>query len=834
MQMSSEPILRIGGLRQPASFKEHLRSLRLDIPCDLDLQHADNSPLRWPLERGGIRIDNRIAVQPMEGWDAEPDGTPSASTLRRWQRFGSSGAKLIWGGEAVAVSSEGRANPNQLVMAAHTETGIARLRCALIDEHRQRTGSEQGLVIGLQLTHSGRYCRPNCHNRGEPRILYSHPILDRRIPSNARLLSDEEIVAIISDFHAAAKLAWNMGFDFVDVKHCHGYLGHEFLSAHTRTGEYGGNFENRTRFLREVVKGIRAQVPRLKIAVRLSAFDTVPFRPDPDRAQDHKSGPGIPENYNSLTPYRWGFGVNAQNPLETDLREPIQFLSLLKELGITLVNITAGSPYYTPHIQRPALYPPSDGYEPPEDPLYEVAHLMAVTRELKQRFPEMIFVGSAYTYLQQFLPYVAQAAVREGWVDCVGIGRMVLSYPELLWDASGNQPIEHKRICRTFSDCTTGPRNGLPSGCYPLDSHYKKSEFAVRLKNAKDNTRRQLRTAEPTSGIESLFEKRKLRRKVEGIAAALLPYEPNGEVAVEPFVQHLIATHRSGLMNAVNMDTGYGNYLSDSEKRAVLGWTREALGKSVPFVAGAYIDNGAGAPADLYRQQIEGILEFGGIPILFPSKQLHGKSAREKEKVYREVCRGCGQVLAFELGPMFADCGEIFDEETVRRIMDIPEITGMKHSSLSRKLELERLVLRDRHRPDFRIYTGNDLGINMIEYGSDYLLGLATLAPEKFADRDRLWESGDAAYYEVSDALQYLGNVVFRNPVPAYKHSAAVFLHMTDRIPSDRTHPQNPQRPEWEREILRDCWRRLFPEQPGSCPNGGGPVRKELGDKVQR
>lgn len=155
-------------------------------------------------------------------------------------------------------------------------------------------------------------------------------------------------------------------------------------------------------------------------------------------------------------------------------------------------------------------------------------------------------------------------------------------------------------------------------------------------------------------------------------------------------------------------------------------------------------------------------------------------------------------MLAFELGPMFADFGEIFDEETVRRFMDIPEILGMKHSSLNRLLELERLSLRDKHRPDFRIYTGNDLGINMIEYGSDYLLGLATLAPEKFAERDRLWERGDPAYYELSHALQYLGNVVFRGPVPAHKHSAAIFLHMTGRMPSERTHPRNPHRPEWE------------------------------------
>jgi len=233
------------------------------------------------------------------------------------------------------------------------------------------------------------------------------------------------------------------------------------------------------------VQGLRAEVPKLKIAVRFSAFDSVPFRPDPDRSDDQRLGPGILEDYEHLIPYRWGFGLNPQNPLEPDLGEPIAFLSLLQELGITLVNITAGSPYYNPHIQRPALYPPSDGYQPPEDPLFGVARLMTATQTLKQRFPGLIIVGSAYSYLQDFLPNVAQAAVREGWVDCVGLGRMVLSYPELLWNASETGSIDHKRICRTFSDCTTAPRQGLPSGCYPLDSYYKKSEEAARLATAK-------------------------------------------------------------------------------------------------------------------------------------------------------------------------------------------------------------------------------------------------------------------------------------------------------------------------------------------------------------
>ncbi len=309
--------------------------------------------------------------------------------------------------------------------------------------------------------------------------------------------------------------------------------------------------------------------------------------------------------------------------------------------------------------------------------------------------------------------------------------------------------------------------------------------------------------------ISSIVQRQRPGRKVQGIAAALLPFEADGRIAVEAFQNHLRATQRCGLINAVNMDTGYVNYLSEGEKLDVLRWTREALGKDAPFVGGAYIEGQTGDIVELYRKQMDAIVAHGGIPILFQTSRLHGKSSSEKASIYAEVCRGYPHVLAFELGQMFAPNGEIFDEETFRRLMDILEIKGIKHSSLDRLIELERLALRDAHRPDFRIYTGNDLGINMIEYGSDYLLGLATLAPEKFAERDHLWEIGEAGYYALSDALQYLGNVAFREPVPAYKHSAAVFLHLAGRIPTDLTHPKNPKRPAWEAEMLRDCAKRL-------------------------
>jgi 2,4-dienoyl-CoA reductase-like NADH-dependent reductase (Old Yellow Enzyme family) len=315
--------------------------------------------------------------------------------------------------------------------------------------------------------------------------------LDKRlgIQDDYPLLTDGDIREIIENFQRAALTAHQAGFDFVDIKHCHGYLAHELLSAHTRPGDYGGSLDNRTRFLREIVAGIRGLVPGLRIGVRLSAFDTVPFRPDTNRSALGKPGRGVPEDFSELLPYRWGFGVNAQNPLEPDLTEPMQFLSLLGDLGINLVNISAGSPYYNPHLQRPALYPPSDGYESPEEPLLGVAQQMQVTRTLKQKFPHLIFVGSAYTYLQDFLPYVAQAAVREGWVDCVGLGRMILAYPTLPIDVIRGTALRRKQVCRTFSDCTTAPRNGLPSGCYPLDKDYRESNAAIRLKHVKGRQR---------------------------------------------------------------------------------------------------------------------------------------------------------------------------------------------------------------------------------------------------------------------------------------------------------------------------------------------------------
>ncbi len=465
-------IKRVAQLKTPADLRAHLQSVGADIPFDDAL--TPNGPLAQPITVHGRVVGNRFAILPMEGWDGTPDGRPSDLTVRRWRRFGRSGAKLIWGGEAVAVRPDGRANPNQLVINPANLSDLAKLRETLVAEHKAAFGRTDDLLVGLQLTHSGRFARPNDKKRIEPRILYPHPVLNRKfgLAPDHPVMSDTEVSQLVADFVTAAKLAADAGFEFVDVKHCHGYLGHEFLSAVDRPGTYGGSFENRTRFLTEIVQGIRATSPKLDIGVRLSMFDFVPYKPGADNT-------GVPETWGD-GPYRWAFGGDGSGG-GTDLSEPIAFLKLLSSLGIKLVCTSAGSPYYNPHIQRPAVFPPSDGYLPPEDPLVGVARQLAVTAKLKAAVPDLLFVGSGYTYLQEWLPQVGQAAVGRGMADFVGLGRMVLSYPDLPADVIAGREVQVKRICRTFSDCTTAPRNGLVSGCYPLDPFYKTRPEAQQL-----------------------------------------------------------------------------------------------------------------------------------------------------------------------------------------------------------------------------------------------------------------------------------------------------------------------------------------------------------------
>jgi 2,4-dienoyl-CoA reductase-like NADH-dependent reductase (Old Yellow Enzyme family) len=476
--MSSYP--KVAQLKTVGALRDRLAQLHLELPVDdRPLTAQEGSPLAEPIRLGPHQVGNRWVIHPMEGWDANRDGSPSEHTLRRWRNFGRSGAKLIWGGEAAAVQPDGRANPHQTMAIPENRNGLQTLLQQLLDTHRQEFGQTDDLLVGLQLTHSGRFSRP-LGKALQPRIACHHPLLDAKFgidPHDQSVVwTDEDLYRLIDNYVQASRLAADVGFQFVDIKACHGYLLHEFLGARTRAGPFGGELAGRTQLLRTIVGRVHDEVPGLSVVVRLSAFDTLPFQSGPDAGQ--------PMNW-SGGEYLYGFGLSERDPASIDLTEPIALMRQLQQLGVLAVNVSGGSPYYNPHVQRPAIFPPSDGYRPPEDPLVGVVRQIQVARDCKQALPDLPMVGTGYTYLQEFLPHVAQAVVRAGWIDMVGLGRMVLSYPELPRDVLHRGRWQRNKVCRTFSDCTTAPRNGLISGCYPLDAYYKAMPQAETLKQLK-------------------------------------------------------------------------------------------------------------------------------------------------------------------------------------------------------------------------------------------------------------------------------------------------------------------------------------------------------------
>jgi dihydrodipicolinate synthase/N-acetylneuraminate lyase len=315
--------------------------------------------------------------------------------------------------------------------------------------------------------------------------------------------------------------------------------------------------------------------------------------------------------------------------------------------------------------------------------------------------------------------------------------------------------------------------------------------------------------------MRSLADWQNLRRpgrKVDGVSAVLLPYRADGEIDEVGFRRHVLRTTAAGLGVAVNMDTGYVDLLTGEEKQRVLAWTSETLrqgrfGQS--FVAGALPAWGAEHAAAAYCRECEAIASVGGIPIIFPSAYTAALDDAALIALFREIASATERFLAFELGTMFNPNGRIFTGHVLRAILEIPQCVGLKHSSLDRATELERIELRDRLRPDFRIYSGNDLAADMIEYGSDYLLGLSTFWPELFAARDKAWTESKVSYFKLRDWIQYLGWIGFHDPVPAYKHSASIFLKLTGGLESDEPHPRAPRREDWDRALVADAVRRM-------------------------
>jgi NADPH2 dehydrogenase len=447
-----------------AELQAECARLGLDIRFSEDL-----GPLFRPVALGPLRAGNSLCIQPMEGCDGTLDGRPDDLTFRRYRRFGAGGAKLIWA-EATAVMEEGRANCRQLLINNDTATDLERMVRQCRQAHREVFGSDDDLVVGLQLTHSGRY------SYRRPLIAFHDPILDPRtladrssgktIDDSYPILSDDYLRRLPEHYVAAARLAHDIGFQFVDIKQCHRYLLSELLAARTRPGPYGGSLDNRTRLAREIITRIRSEVPGLVVASRLNVYDCIPYRKTSDLGSE-------PCDWKSPITSAWG--TNVADPFTPDLTEPAWWIEEMARLGVAFVNITMGSPYATPHVIRPFEYPPPDGYETPEHPLIGVDRHFRLAAELQRRLPSLPMVGSGYSYLQEHLFHAGAANIRDGRITVVGVGRAALPQPDFALRLLEDGRLDRKRVCRTFSYCTALMRakhNDLgqfATGCPPFD-----------------------------------------------------------------------------------------------------------------------------------------------------------------------------------------------------------------------------------------------------------------------------------------------------------------------------------------------------------------------------
>ena len=436
----------------------------------LNIQLSDDwSALSRPIKVGARQIGNRLAIHPMEGCDATADGSPEILTIRRYERFGSGGAKLVWG-EAAAITAQGRANPRQLVIDEPHALGLEQLLNVCRAAHRRAWGEDSDLLVGLQLTHSGRYSVP------QPVLVQRDPLLDPltfwdrangiKVGHDSPLITDDELHRLMDRYVAAADLAYRIGFDFVDIKQCHRYLLNELLAARERPGPFGGSFENRTRFIRDVVGRIKQEHPERILATRLNVFDGLPF-------VRTETGEGQPVHPTSAPTTLWGTRTDA--PSQPDLEEPLRLVAELEDLGVGIVSVSAGNPYANPHYLRPFEYAPVDAYQTPEHPLIGVARHFHLTSTIQRAFPNLCVIGSGYSWLQAFLPHAGAANVAAGDVSMVGVGRASLSHPDFAANILTNKPLDPKRTCRTFSYCTAlmrskhNPQGQFATGCPPFD-----------------------------------------------------------------------------------------------------------------------------------------------------------------------------------------------------------------------------------------------------------------------------------------------------------------------------------------------------------------------------
>jgi 2,4-dienoyl-CoA reductase-like NADH-dependent reductase (Old Yellow Enzyme family) len=429
---------------------------------------------------GSVVLGNSLGIHPMEGCDAELDGRPGELTWRRYERFARGGAKLIWF-EATAVCEEGRANPRQTWIHPGTVDDFARLHETIERLHRERWGTSGDLLVPLQLTHSGRYSYPR-------RIIPVHnPAVDRKtnVPPDYPLISDDELERLEDVYLEAAKLAVKAGFRAFDLKVTHGYLLSELIGAKTREGRYGGSLENRTRFIRNVLGKMRAEFgSRVTYCMRLGAYEGVPYaRREPD-------GTGEPLPY--PLPYRWGFGVDENDPLREDLTEVKQAVAWFKEWGIELLNVSLGCPYFNPHVGRPFERPDEGNYEQPEHPLLGVDRHFRIAGELQRAFPDLPMVGTGYSWLQKYSINAGARNILDGNIRIVGLGRNCLAYPDFAADALEKGELDEQRVCKTLTYCTflmrqkNHPLGQFPTGCPPFD----KRVYGPIMKEAREARRR--------------------------------------------------------------------------------------------------------------------------------------------------------------------------------------------------------------------------------------------------------------------------------------------------------------------------------------------------------
>jgi 2,4-dienoyl-CoA reductase-like NADH-dependent reductase (Old Yellow Enzyme family) len=416
-----------------AELEAKIASLGLEIRLDTDLE-----PLERRVKIGALRTPNSLAVHPLEGRDSTPEGRPGELAFRRYQRFAEGGAGLLWF-EATAVVPEGRGDHRQLLLSEENLPAFAEM-VRRVEQAAAAFGPAHRPVTVLQITHSGRFSEPIPSSASHSEALDAK----RGVPSDYPLISDGELEDLEDHFVTAADLAHQVGFNAVDIKACHGYLASELLAAHTRPGEYGGSFENRSRFLINIVEKIRAKVgDGLALAVRLNAYDGIPY------------------------PYGWG--VAQGGSAEEDLTEPIRLVRLLYDKGVRLASISAGNPYYNPHVTRPFDTPAKGGEVPSEHPLLGVDRLFRITRQIQQAVPKMVIVGAGYSWLRQFLGNAAAANIRNGWVTIAGVGREALAYPDFARDLLIKGELDPEKTCITCSRCSDLMRACGKAGCVVFD-----------------------------------------------------------------------------------------------------------------------------------------------------------------------------------------------------------------------------------------------------------------------------------------------------------------------------------------------------------------------------